>query len=126
MANSLIDDMFAENSQFSGNGGIKSQKNGSKKIILFLLGVIILVGIVIAVFLIAGAKGKNNTVSAKAQFIKYISQDSIGSVTDIVGIKSAFESLALKSNKTKTTINIDSNNIKDLSFNSSIHSSQAN
>ena len=109
MANSLIDDMFAENSQFSGNGGIKSPKKGSKKILLVILALIIIVAIVVVIFLIKGMKGKTNTVSVKTQFISYLSQNPMASIVDMSVLNGAIDTLINNSSESDTSVTVSSN-----------------
>lgn len=109
MANSLIDDMFAENSQFNGTGGMKSPKKGSKKILLMILALIIIAAIVVVIFLINSMNGKTNAASAKTQFITYLSQNPMSEITDTSVLKGAFETLVNNSSESDTNISIVSN-----------------
>ena len=109
MANSLIDDMFAENSQFSNNGGIKSPKNGSKKVLLIGLAIIIVVALVALIFFMGKMKKPDIKLSAKGDFIKYLSTASPTSWIDMTSLEEKFELLKANSSESKTTITVASN-----------------
>lgn len=109
MANSLIEDMFSENSQFSKNSGIKTPKKGNKKILLVILALIIIIGIVVVLFLFKGLNKNNNAVSAKTQFINYLLQNPMANITDTSVLNGAIDTLINNSSESDTAITITSN-----------------
>lgn len=109
MANSLIEDMFAENSQFSKNSGIKTPKKGNKKILLVILVLIIIIGIVVVLFLFKGLNKNNNAVSAKTQFINYLLQNPMANIADTSVLNGAIDTLINNSSESDTAITITSN-----------------
>ena len=111
MANSLIDDMFAEANQYNGNKGGSPRKNGKKIILVFLFLLIILA--IIAVVILMGLSGKKEVVSVKTEFITYLKQGSTIKIVDTSTLNQIFEKLKNNSSESNSDITI-STNISDI------------
>lgn len=108
MANSLIDDMFAENSQFnSGNNNPKSKKGGKKGLLLLL--VLLIIVAVVAVIFMMNLSSQKIVVSGKTEFITYLSQNPMEEIMDTSTLKSVFETLVNNSSESNTDITLITN-----------------
>lgn len=110
MANSMIEDMFAETNQYNDYKELKKNKNKNgrgKKVILFFVLLIILVALGIAVFLFIKSTQKTS-VSVKNEFISYLEQGNFIDM-NMSAIEEVFEKLANNSSTLKSNITISTN-----------------
>lgn len=106
MANSLIDDMFTENNQFNGNNKEKKRKGG--KIVLVFLVLLIVIALVVVMQLMKSSTNKA-VVSAKTEFITYLSKNTMTEILNMSTLQSVFETLVNTSSESNTEITITTN-----------------
>ena len=113
MANSLIEDMFAESNQyesykdFKNSQGNKNKKGGGKKIFLFLIILIIIGALGLAVYLFLNSS-KKSTVLAKTELMNYLGQVSLVNENQS-SMNAIADKLINNSSSLKSKVNISSN-----------------
>lgn len=108
MANSLIDDMFAENSQFNNENNAPKNKKGGKKGLLVFLALLIVVAVVAGIFVMK-LYSQKKVVSGKNEFITYLSQNPMAEIMDTSTLQSVFETIVNNSSESNTNITLITN-----------------